>query len=121
MIVLSLERTDHSFFIIYLYIFILFIYCRSFSEEMASDAAGSEKPTLSEDAMTTATTPTVMTAPTTEVDTNHPEVQQMVAAAVAVAQQQVVTLPPDVYLEVIQVAIKDTEKEMRLRNPNGPM
>lgn len=99
----------------------LLVHCYTFqADETVEDAAGSEKPVVDDNA-TTATTPTVMTAPTVEVDSNHPEVQSMVAAAVEVVEKQPVTLPPDVFLEVVEAAITDLEKDMRTMRPGGAL
>ncbi len=56
-----------------------------------------------------------------EVDASHPEVLAMVEAAMKAAEQQVVSIPPDDYLNMLQQAIENLEKEKVLSNPNGPV
>ena len=58
--------------------------------------------------------------PEVEVDASHPEVLAMVEAAMKAAEQQVVSIPPDDYLNMLQQAIENLEKEKALSNPNGP-
>ena len=56
-----------------------------------------------------------------EVDATHPEVVALVEVAVKAAEQQEVSLVPDVWIEVMEAAIEETEKAMRDTNPDGPM
>jgi len=87
----------------------------------------SEIPTT--DVPTTETAPTVDTPviqkpPTPvmqEVDSTHPEVIALVEVAIKEADKQIIALPPDVYIEIMEGAIKDVEKNMREQRPNGPL
>ena len=54
-----------------------------------------------------------------DVDANHPEVLAIVEAAVKEAEKQVVQLAPDVYIEVMEAAIQQAEREMRDKNTTG--
>lgn len=60
-------------------------------------------------------------APVVEVDGSHPEVIALVEAAVKEAEKQEIQLPADVYVEIMEEAIKGVEKEIRRIQPNGPM
>ncbi|KAI8508323.1 adenylate kinase [Branchiostoma belcheri] len=54
------------------------------------------------------------------VDANHPEVLKMVEDAVKEAEKQTITIPPDVYVEVMEEKIKEVENNLRTKNPEGP-
>ena len=56
-----------------------------------------------------------------EVDAEHPEVQAIVQEAVKAAEEQKVTLAAEVYTEVMEEAVQQAEREMRERNPAGPL
>lgn len=45
----------------------------------------------------------------------------MVEAAMKLAEEHQISLPPEVYIEVLETAIKDAEKELREKGPEGPM
>ena len=59
--------------------------------------------------------------PSFEVDADHPEVMVIIEAAVKVAMEQEVTLQPEVWIEVMEEVIKETEHDLRQQNPDGPM
>ena len=52
---------------------------------------------------------------------DHPEVKEIVDAAVKSAEQSELTLAPEIYIDVMEEAIQKLEKERRSTNPNGPM
>lgn len=56
-----------------------------------------------------------------EVDASHPEVVILVEAAVKVAKEQEITLPPEVWIETMETAIEDVEKEIRNSSAGGPL
>ena len=56
-----------------------------------------------------------------DVDSDHPEVKVIVEAAVKAASDQEITLQPEIWIEVMEEAIKQTEQEMRRVNPDGPL
>jgi hypothetical protein len=45
----------------------------------------------------------------------------IVNAAVEEAEKQVVTLPAEAVVEVMEAAIAEAEKEMHAKNPTGPL
>jgi hypothetical protein len=45
----------------------------------------------------------------------------IVDAAVAEAEKQELNLPVEAYIEVMEEAMKEVEKEIRLANPDGPL
>ena len=55
------------------------------------------------------------------VDETHPEVAAMVEQAVKNAEALSVTLPPEAWIDAMELAIKEHEEEMRMNNPTGPM
>lgn len=84
-------------------------------EEKAEDARAEEKSEI------TVSSEPPAPPPIPEVDETHPEVITMVEAAMKLAEEHQVTLPPEVYIEVLETAIKDAEKELREKGPEGPM
>ena len=56
-----------------------------------------------------------------EVDATHPQVAAMVEQAVAAAKDNEVTLPADTYIEVMEEAIQEAERDIRKTNPEGPL
>ncbi len=56
-----------------------------------------------------------------QVTADHPEVKVMVEAAIKAAEEQQITIPPETYIEIMEQAITDKEKERRLKNPDGPL
>ncbi len=56
-----------------------------------------------------------------QVTADHPEVKVMVEAAIKAAEEQPITIPPETYIEIMEQAITDKEKERRLKNPEGPL
>lgn len=56
-----------------------------------------------------------------EVDETHPEVIAIVEQAVKLAEEHQISLPPEAYIEVLETAIKDAEKDIREKTPDGPM
>lgn len=85
------------------------------SVEQASEATATVAAAPSE------TTTTAASRLIEEVDATHPEVVALVEVAVKAAEQQEVSLVPDVWIEVMEAAIEETEKAMRDTNPDGPM
>ena len=55
------------------------------------------------------------------VDENHPEVLEIVQEAVEAAKGQDVVLPPETYVEVMEEAIENAEKDLRKSTVDGPM
>lgn len=56
-----------------------------------------------------------------EIDATHPDVIAAVQVATKDVEMQQIQLPPDVYIEILDEAIKLAEKELRQTNPIGPM
>ncbi|XP_041351641.1 adenylate kinase 9-like isoform X3 [Gigantopelta aegis] len=54
--------------------------------------------------------------PEPEVDATHPDVVAIVDAAVKEAEKNITQLPPEVYVDVMEAAIKDAERELRKKN-----
>ena len=59
--------------------------------------------------------------PVGEITPDHPEVKKAVEQAVEEARNAAVTIPPDVYAELMHKAIQETEQEHRDKNPQGPL
>ncbi|CAH1800212.1 unnamed protein product, partial [Owenia fusiformis] len=59
--------------------------------------------------------------PPVEVDDKHPEVIALVEAAMVEAEKMPVVLPPEVYIEIMEEAIKNVEKDLRKNGEDGPM
>ena len=55
------------------------------------------------------------------MDETHPDVIAIVEKAVQDAEKTVISLNPEVYLEILEEAIRDAEKKMRESKPDGPM
>ncbi|XP_077977825.1 adenylate kinase 9-like isoform X2 [Glandiceps talaboti] len=55
------------------------------------------------------------------VDANHPEVKALVDAAVKDAEKQVYTLSPEQYIDALEEAISDVQKELKKNDPDGPV
>lgn len=51
----------------------------------------------------------------------HPEVKKAVEKAVEEARNAALTIPADVYAELMHKAIENVEKEQRDKNPQGPL
>lgn len=88
-------------------------------EEKPDEKSSDEKATESESDKPTEEKPEAPKMP--EVDAKHPEVIAMVEEALKEAEKQPVTLTPEVYVEILETAIKDAEKEMRDENGEGPL
>lgn len=56
-----------------------------------------------------------------EVDENHPDVIAIVNAAVREAEATVINLSAEVQVEVLDLAIKEWEKEIRMKKPEGAL
>ena len=56
-----------------------------------------------------------------DIDETHPDVIAIVDKAVEEAQKNVTNLSAEVYIEILDQAIKDAEKKMREKEPDGPM
>ena len=57
---------------------------------------------------------------TVEVTEEHPDVTAIVDAAVKAAEGNEVTLSPEVWIEVLEEAIQDLERQKRIDDPTGP-
>ncbi len=57
---------------------------------------------------------------TLQVTETHPEVVELVDAAVRAAQQSEVALPPEVFIDAMEEAIQNAEASRREANPDGP-
>jgi hypothetical protein len=55
------------------------------------------------------------------ITADHPDVQQAVKLAVEEAQNAAVTIPADVYVDMMKKAIQTIEQEQREKNPDGQM
>ncbi|KAM4771030.1 adenylate kinase 9 [Rhinophrynus dorsalis] len=55
-----------------------------------------------------------------EINADHPEVQEMVAEAVKVASQTTIIIPPHVYVDALEKAIQEFNKETKERFPGAP-
>ena len=84
-------------------------------------AEGENKDDESAPSETVATTVAEQSEKPIEVDESHPDVLEIVNAAVKTAQEQEVILGAEVWIEVMEEGIKKGEEEMRKRNPDGPM
>lgn len=56
-----------------------------------------------------------------EIDENHPEVAALVEKAVQMAEERDINIPAEMWIDVMEEAIKNAEDEMRKVNPDGPM
>ncbi len=56
-----------------------------------------------------------------EITPDHPEVKKAVEQAVEEARNAAVTVPADVYAELMHKAIQTVEQEQREKDPNGPL
>lgn len=94
-------------------------------EEKSGEEGGEDKPeeVKAEESQSQVTTSSEPPAPppVPEVDETHTEVIAMVEAAVKLAEEHQIALPPEVYIEVLEIAIKEAEKEIREKTPEGPM
>ena len=94
-------------------------------EEKSGEEGGEDKPeeVKAEESQSQVTTSSEPPAPppVPEVDETHAEVIAMVEAAVKLAEEHQIALPPEVYIEVLEIAIKEAEKEIREKTPEGPM
>ena len=54
------------------------------------------------------------------IDSNHPEVVQIVNEALAEAEKRETELSPDEYTDVIEEAIQQRYAELQEMNPHGP-
>lgn len=59
--------------------------------------------------------------PVGPVTAEHPDVKKAVEQAVEDARNAAVTIPADVYAELMHKAIQSVEQEQREKNPNGPL
>lgn len=55
------------------------------------------------------------------ITAEHPEVKKAVEKAVEEARNAALTIPADVYAELMHKAIENVEKEQRDKNPQGPL
>ena len=88
-------------------------------EETAEETPAETEPKAEEPVAEVETEPSPPPEP--EVDASHPDVIAMVDAAVAEAEKLTMTLPPEVIVEVMEVAIAEVEKDMRSEHPSGPL
>lgn len=56
-----------------------------------------------------------------EVDESHPEVQAAAQQAELDADKMTYTLAPEQYVDCLEEAINEVHKEIRKRDPTGPM
>lgn len=59
--------------------------------------------------------------PLIEVTADHPDVMRAVEEALNVAKLDELQLPLNGWMETLEEAIEELEKEMRKKNPNGPL
>lgn len=59
--------------------------------------------------------------PLIEVTADHPDVMRAVEEALNAAKLDELQLPLDGWMETLEEAIEELEKEMRMKNPNGPL
>ena len=81
---------------------------------ITSEVAASQAPT-------DATTVTAPKAQAIEIDETNEEVKVMVDAAVKDAEKLTYTLAPEQYVDALEEAVTEIHKELRRKDPKGPV
>ena len=88
-----------------------------FAAETAAEAQGTEKADPADSVSTVSRSDQALS----DVNADHPEVKALVDQAVAALETSQITLPAETYIEVMEAAILEYEKDMRKNTPNGPV